>query len=329
MNLIITGAAGHLATTIIEKLADSNYTMRGLLLPGENGVKQDNIKYYEGDITRPESLDQLFERLEPKETIVLHTAAIISIQDKVSPAVQKVNVEGTKNVIAKCKQYHVKRLVYVSSVHALPEPDKISMIYEVDHFDKNAVEGAYAITKAEATQAVLDAGKEGLDVVVLHPSGIVGPGDKGRNHIVQMVQMYVRGKMPAGVSGGFDFVDVRDVADGIISALQKGRSGECYILSNRFVPVSELTAFMRMATGRKNHKSIVPLWVAKAVAPAFEWYAKVTHTRPIFTKYALATMEMNGHYCHDKATMELGYRPRDMKYTIKDTIDWLQMNKAL
>lgn len=325
---LVTGAAGHLASTTIMKLKNRGCSIRGLILPNESGIDDEQITYYRGDITKPETLDAFFSGMENDEVIVLHMAGLISIQDKVSPAVYNVNVIGTKNIIDKCFQYHVKRLLYVSSVHAIPEPDRITTITEVDHFSKDTVNGAYATTKAEATQLVLDAGKKGLDIVIVHPSGITGPGDLGRNHITQLIQMYLHHKLPMGVRGGYDFVDVRDVADGILSTVEKGRRGECYLLSNRYVPVCELLECMRLATGRKMKKLCSPLWLAKMAAPVAEAVAKLTGTRPIFTKYSLRTMESNGHFCHDKATMELGYHPRDIKDTVADTIRFLQMNNA-
>ena len=97
-----------------------------------------------------------------------------------------MNVKGTKNIIEQCMRHQVKRLVYVSSVHAIPETDEKATISETTKFSKDTVIGAYAATKAEATQAVLDAVKNGLDAVVVHPSGIVGPYDSGNNHIVQL-----------------------------------------------------------------------------------------------------------------------------------------------
>ena len=74
----------------------------------------------------------------------------------------------------------------------------------------------------------------------MHPSGIIGPYDKGNNHIVQLIQMCIARKLPAGVTGGYDFVDVRDVAKGCLQAAEKGRRGECYILSNRRYEIRDL-----------------------------------------------------------------------------------------
>lgn len=328
-NILITGAAGHLASAIIRELDTGNCHVRGLIMSNEKGVEKANTRYYVGDVTKPESLDPLFEGLDPEDTVVIHTAAIISIQAKVGSEVHNVNVNGTKNILAKCRQYKVKRLVYISSVHAIPAPDRVSTLYEVSRFPKDEVVGAYAITKAEASQAVLDAGKEGLDVVVLHPSGIIGPYDPGNNHMVDLILKYLRRKLPAGVTGGYDFVDVRDVAGGIISAIDKGRKGECYILSNRYVTVSEILEFLRLATGRKRKTPLLPLGLVKVMAPAFEWIARITNTRALFTGYSLHTLESNGYFSHDKATIELGYRPRDIKHTINDTVDWLIAEKDL
>ena len=86
---------------------------------------------------------------------------------------------------------------------------------------------------------MLDAVQEGLDAVVVHPSGILGPYDRSGNHLVQLVNDYINGKLPACVNGGYDFVDVRDVADGCLKAIEKGKPGECFILSNRHYEVKD------------------------------------------------------------------------------------------
>ena len=321
---LITGAAGHLASATIGKLREADCRIRGLILPDEPGRDTDQITYFRGDVTKPDTLDPFFSGLEDSEVIVLHMAAIISIQNRVSPALYNVNVNGTGNILNKCLQYHVKRLVYVSSVHAIPEPDRISTVTEISHFSKDAVEGAYAVTKAEATQMVLDAGQKGLDVVVVHPSGIFGPGDLGRNHLTQLALMYLHHRLPMGVRGGYDFVDVRDVADGILRAAERGRSGECYLLSNRYVSMPEFLELMREAAGRKARTPCCPLWLAKALVPAAEGIAKLRGKRPIFTGYSLKVMGTNSRFCHDKATAELGYRPRDFRDTVADTMSFLK-----
>ena len=328
-NLIITGAAGHLGGTIIRRAVKLGYSIRGLLLPGEKGPCASEVKYFTGDITDASTLEGIFEGLDPAETAVIHTAGLISIQEKVSPAVRKVNVGGTLNIIEKCRRRGIARLVYVSSVEALPTDSDKTDIRETPDFDPDRVAGAYPKTKAIATKAVLEAGKSGLDVVVVLPSGILGPYDEGRNHLVQLLKMYIARKLPALVNGGYDFVDVRDVADGVLEALEKGRSGECYILSNRYHSMGEIGEYMRKALGRTRKLLCLPLRFVRSLVPLLEFFAKIARKRPIFTKFSLKTLDFKGRFRHDKATAELGYRPRDMRETVRDTILWLKRDKLL
>lgn len=322
---IITGANGHVAQTLIRKLQDEDCEIRGLILPSEDNHDTGIVRYYKGDITKPETLNEIFSDLDGASTVVIHAAGLISIGNEITKALFDVNVVGTRNIINACFKFGIGRLVYVSSVHAIDEGDGLHVIKEVTSFSKDRVVGAYAKTKAEASQEVMDAIDRGLDAVIVHPSGILGPGDNGRNHITQLILFYLNGKLPGGVTGGYDFVDVRDVADGIISTAKKGRKGECYILSNRYIPIPDLMKFLQRATGGKRIVCF-PLSAAKMMAPLFEWVGEVTHTRPLFTRYSLHTMESNGRFSHDKATMELGYSPRDMMETVRDTVTYLQTN---
>lgn len=324
---IITGAKGHLASTIIQYLRNEDCHIRGLILPTESGEDDRQVTYYRGDISRPETLEAVFSDAECNEVVVIHAAGIITIDSKVTPRLYEVNVNGTRNVIDQCLRHHVKRLVYVSSVHAIPEPAEKATISETTSFSKELVNGAYAATKAEATQAVMEAVQKGLDAVIVHPSGIIGPYDNGHNHIVQLIQMCLAHKLPAGVTGGYDFVDVRDVAKGCLQAAKKGKSGNCYILSNRYFTVKELLGYVEKITGGRE-KLCLPIGLARAFVPLFKWIAKVSHTRPLYTQYALDTISSNEHFSHDKATSELGYHPRDMVVTIRDTIRWLNGQKV-
>lgn len=324
---IITGAIGHLASTIIKYLKKEDCSIRGLIMPSEKANDEENLKYYKGDITKIDSLEEIFSDTDGYEVVVIHAAGLISIASEVSPLIYDVNVNGTKNVASLCMKHSVKRMIYVSSVHAIPEAENIGVITEVKSFSKDKVEGAYARTKAEASQAVMDAIKNGLDAVIVHPSGIIGPYDEGNNHMVQLIKSYISNKLPAGVTGGYDFVDVRDVAMGCITAVDKGVKGECYILSNRYYPVRDIFELMRIVINGKK-KICLPLKLVMLVVPVFELAGKVTKTRPLFTRYSLYTLESNSRFSHDKATMVLGYSPRDLKVTIADTISWLRTKQC-
>lgn len=319
---LVTGACGHLGGTLVRLLERTGAQVRGLRLPSEQARDRAHVTYYPGDVRDRDSLRPLFRGLAGLEVVVFHTAAIVDISGEVTPQMRDVNVNGTKNILALCREYGVKRLVYVSSVHAIPEKDGYAVLREVDRFSPQQVTGGYAKTKAEATQAVLDAAAQGLDAVVVHPSGILGPFDGTGNHLVQLVKEYAGGKLPACVKGGYDFVDVRDVAAGCLAAAEKGRSGQCYILSNRHYEVQEVLAMAKtLCHGRR--LPVLPMWMAQAAEPLLGWVAKVKKQRPLYTKYSLYTLRSNDRFDHGKATAELGYRPRDLRQTVRDTLRWL------
>lgn len=327
---IVTGADGHLGNTIVRMLQTlPDPFVRGLLLPGVTPpcYQTDRVQYVWGDIRDLASLEPLFENTAGMEVYVIHTAGIVDISQDVTPQIYDVNVNGTKNMLALCRKYQIKRLVYVSSVHAIPEKNDMSVIAETKMFSSDAVIGGYAKTKAEATQAVLDAAADGLDAVVVHPSGILGPYCQTGNYLVQLVTDYLEGHLPACVKGGYDFVDVRDVAIGCLLAAEKGRRGESYILSNRHYEIKDLLYMVRKAVNGKRlprKLPVLPMWMARAAAPVIQFYAKCRHIRPLYTTYSLYTLQSNDKFTHDKATKELGYHPRDLYETIRDTVRWYQ-----
>lgn len=320
---IITGANGHLGGTIVRMLNGRPVQVRGLVFGDKKKQDTGSIHYYSGDVREPETLRPLFEGCEDMETIVIHTAGIIDISNHVSPELYDVNVNGTKNILALCREYPVKRLVYVSSVHAIPEQKRGNVTGEIRDFSPDAVVGGYAKTKAEATREVLRAAQEGLDAVVVHPSGILGPYDRSGNHLVQMVAEYLHGTLPACVKGGYDFVDVRDVAEGCLLAAEKGRKGECYILSDRYCEIREVLEIAGDVSGKKR-LPVLPLWMAKMAAPFIQLHARRKKRRPLYTAYSLHVLGTGERFSHKKATEELGYHPRDLKVTIRDMVAEMQ-----
>ena len=324
---VITGANGHLGNTLVRLLSRRHETVRGLVLPGETPEQFEGVTYLEGDVRNQESLRPLFEHTEDYAVLVIHTAGIVDISGELTPTMWDVNVGGTRNLLQLCSEYRVQRMVYVSSVHAIPERSPTSVLNEVTHFSPEEVTGGYAKTKAEATELVLEAAQNGLDAVVVHPSGILGPFDRSGNHLVQMVADYVRGRLPACVRGGYDFVDVRDVAEGCVAAALQGRRGECYILSNRHYEVKDVLQMVRKINGGRRLPTL-PIWMAKAAAPLLKGIAKLRHERPLYTSYSLYTLNSNDHFSHEKATRELHYHPRDLSRTIADTVSWIRSGKA-
>ncbi|MEG1525278.1 MAG: NAD-dependent epimerase/dehydratase family protein [Clostridia bacterium] len=323
---VITGIGGHLGNTVARDLLLCGATVRGFARPNEDVTMLygDAVSIVRGDVRDKTSLEPLFYGLtEADEVIVIHCAGIVTVATKYDQNVVDVNVSGTQNVVNLCKEHHVKKLVYISSVHALPELPEGDIMHEITGFQPDSVFGLYAKTKSQATQIVLDAAKDGLDATVIQPSGIIGPNDYGHGHLTQMIISYLNGSLTACVNGGYDFVDVRDVADGVIAATEKGKKGECYILSNRYIPVRDLLNALSRVTGGRKITTILPMWFAKLTAPLAEFYYKIRHEAPLYTRYSLYTLTSNARFTNEKAKRDLGFKVRDINVTLRDTVRFL------
>ena len=321
---LITGAGGHLGSTITRMLARRGAQVRGLVLPDDpcpalHGL---SITLVRGDVRDRRSLIPLFDNPERRRLVVIHAAGLVSIAAKAPRTLYEVNVTGTRNIIACCQRFGVEKLVYVSSVHAIPE--HAGIIREVSGFSPSEVHGAYAQTKAAATRAVLEAAATGLDASVVHPSGIIGPGDYGSAHLTQLILDYVSGRLRACVSGGYDFADVRDVAAGTLACAERGAPGECYILSGHYASVRALLDMLQRVSGARPVLVTLPMGIARLTAPLAELYYKLLHQTPLYTSYSLYTLRTNAVFSHQKAEQQLGYRPRPLIVTLADTCEWLR-----
>ncbi len=323
---IITGANGFLGNNIIRILEkDADNEIRAFVLKDDSikSLENLNCKIYYGDVTNKESLSSIFENTNGKEVFVIHCAAIVYIKSKYNPLIYNVNVNGTKNIVDKVLELNAK-LVYVSSVHAIPEKPNNDLITEVTNFNPDDVYGLYAKTKAEAAKYVMDAIKnKNLNACIIHPSGIIGPNDFGNSHLTQLIKVVSNGKLFACVKGGYDFVDVRDVAKGVTNACKNGIKGECYILSNRYITIKELCDLICDLQKRKRIKIILPISIAKLIAPLFELYYNLKKETPLFTKYSLYTLSSNANFSNKKARQYLDFKNRSIEDTIKDTIEWI------
>ncbi len=330
---IITGATGFLGSHIVKLLSkDKNNIVRALVMRNDRFEsildKYDCEKFY-GDVRDKTSLEKLFNVDEDEQLCVIHCAAIVYIGSKYDQKVFDVNVTGTKNIAELALKYKAK-MVYVSSVHALTEKKDNEIIRETTRFEPDKVVGIYARSKAIAGNIILDmVAEENLDCCIVHPSGIIGPSDPGNSHMTQLMIDYYQGKLMVAVKGGYDFVDVRDVVQGIIEACYKGKSGECYILSNRYITVKELLDLISEVSGKEKIKIYLPIFVAKIAAPFVEFYCKLRKQRPLYTKYSIYTLGSNANFCNTKARNELGFKTRELKETIKDTIDQLRADDRL
>jgi dihydroflavonol-4-reductase len=312
-----------------ENFANDEMIIRGFDLP--KSKMPDGVESFYGDVTDPASLVEFMKRPgKNTKIIVIHCAGIVSISSHYDPKVYEVNVLGTRTVLHAVIDAGCDKFVHISSVHAIPEKSKGEIIREVDHFNAEKVHGLYAKTKAEAAQYVIDIAMAAkLDYNIIHPSGIIGPYDSGHNHTSSLIIDFYKHRLTSAVNGGYDFVDVRDVASGIISAAKNGRNGSCYILSNRYFTVRELLDTEAKVIGRKPLRSYLALWFVKLTAPLAEMYYKIRKVPPLFTAYSLYTIESNANFSHERADRDLNYKTRPLEETIRDSLDWFKKIKLI
>ena len=317
---LVTGASGHLGSTLLNRLLEKGQTVRCFVLPGEEKYLPDGVEVFVGDVCDKASLFPFFQNENGDELILLHCAGIVTISSKKNPLVRKVNVEGTRNVLELALAAKTGRVVYVSSVHALLEADEADT-KEADHFEPWKIDDPYGKSKAEASNLALEYARKGLNISIVHPTGITGPGDiRNTNHSVRSFKAMMKGYIPVGLKGGFDFVDVRDVAQGILQCEDKGKNGECYLLTGHYLTVEDLLKLVCSARGRRYLPLCIPAKLAEFVAPMGELISRSLGSKPLLTPYSVYTLQTNAMFSHQKASNTFGYNPRPIEETIEDTL---------
>jgi len=329
---LLTGAAGYLGSNISRSLIAQNKAVRALVLKGDPAITQvpAEAEIFSGDIVDPNSVEGFFSVADNTEVIVIHCASMVTVSSAFSEKLFAINVAGTRNILDACVRHRVKKLVYISSTGAIPELPHGEIIREVDSFNPEPIVGGYGKTKAMATQLVLDAvRKYGLDASIVYPSGITGPNDYGNGYFTNFIIDCCHGKMPAGIAGSFNAVDVRDLADGVIACTEKGRKGEGYIMSNSAVTMRDLFSLVSKYTGAKDVKLILSASAAKAIAAVSLFLSFFTGKPGLLTSFAIYNLTRNNLFSCEKAKRELGFRVRPFEETIRDMALWLYMDKRI
>ncbi len=326
MNLV-TGATGHIGNVLTRKILEKGGKVRALVLPGEDHTPLENldVEVVEGNILDPESLQAAFANVEN----VYHLAGLVSILPGRDRTVERVNVEGTRNIVQAALQNKVRRLIYTSSIHAIQRAPHGTTIDEQIPFDSMSAAGAYDYSKAIASLTVLASICQGLDAVIVCPTGVLGPYDFRLSEMGNLIKGCIDRKPQLFVDGAYDFVDVRDVADGLIMAADKGKTGHTYILSGERITVPGLLEAVWEITGDRFHRIRIPFSFARFLARFMPIYYRLAHVRPRFTTYSLDTLASNSFISNAKARAELGYQPRSLRESLTDTIAWIKQNQAI
>ena len=325
---LVTGATGFLGRAVAEELVRRKAQVHALVLHDDpyTDLLPKEVRTVIGDVCDKSSLSDFFADADSR-TCVIHCAGIVSVASRPGPRLYQVNVGGTWKVLRQCMEHDVGKMVYVSSVHAIPEKPKGCIISEDCEFSPGLVDGDYAKSKAAATELVFDAAERGLNASIVFPSGIIGPGDLQGGSFTSMAKSFLSGKLPFAVRGGYDFVDVRDVARGILACSESGEPGKGYILSGYYVTIRRMLQLVGKAAKLKYRSICLPLGLARLAAPYYERRSLRERKPLFFTPYSVSVLASNGQFSHAAASERFAYQPRPIEETLGDMTVWLLNQK--
>ncbi len=320
MPVVVTGAAGFVGSTLVRALLARERPVRAMLLhEGERPALEGlDVEIVYGDVRNPDSLARAFAGAE----VVYHLASFISIQPDEWPLVEAINAGGARNVVEACLACGVRRLVHFSSFHALDQEPHDIPLDECAPLITDARSAPYNRSKAAGQQAVQAAVARGLDAVIVNPTGIVGPGDRGPSLFGSVLLDLARGRLPYLLAGGCDWVDVRDVVEGALRAEEHGPAGAQYLLSGQYLTLRGVARLVEHLTGVPAPRTVWPMALARLYVPLNKAVSRLRGVPARLTEVALEELSGNPRVSHAHAARELGYAPRPIRQTIHDALAW-------
>jgi len=319
MKIALTGASGHLGSALLQLTCSRGIAVKALVrdenLPYLKGLPIEPVK---GDLFDNNSLQALVKDCD----VLIHSAALISVNGDPKGLVHKTNEEGTKAVMDAAVAAGVKRCVHISSIHAYRQ-EPSSEILDEQRMPVGETGFAYDRSKYAGQQIALASNERGMETIVVNPTSIIGPYDFKPSLMGQVLIDLYKGRLPFVFNGGFDFCDCRDVATAILNATNMGRPGESYLLGGKWHSLKELVALLSTVSSKKIRVVALPEWAAKAGLPFVKCWGKIRNEEPLYTIEAVeALFRGNRFISSDKAKAELGYSVRPFEETIRDTFEW-------
>lgn len=315
----VTGASGHLGNVVCRVLLDKGYRVKAFYRDDITALDDLSVELFKGDILNFSDVEKFVSGCD----IIIHAAAIISIHGDPTGIVYRTNTEGPRNIVEACIKQNVKRLIHVSSTHAVVELP-FSTPFDETRTYKQKGAFAYDYSKSTGEQLVLDYVQKGkIDAFVVRPSSVIGLYDFKPSEIGKALLDFYNQKIPMLPPGGYNFIDVRDISESIVTAIDKGIKGEVYLLSGKYYSLKEFAKIVSQVSGKKVPKIVMPFWFLKALLPFVKIYGKLKKAAPIFTIEAITALKL-GHpnMVNEKAKQAFGHTCRPLNETIADFYDW-------
>ena len=323
MKIFLTGGDGLLGSNLVRELLKKGHELKVLVQPNRQTVTLDglNIERIEGDLLDIDSLTKAAEGAEA----IYHVAASTSIWPSRNEIVNRVNIEGTQNIITLAKSLKVKKLVYVGTANTFSFGTKENPGVEGTPYIASKYGLDYMDSKYKAHQLVMEAVKEGVPAVVVNPTFMLGAYDSMPSSGAMVLAVYKQ-DVPGFAPGGRNYICVKDAAVGIANALEKGRVGESYIIGNKNMSYKEAFTLMAETLKVKAPKIAMPKVAVLGYGKVSMWIYRLTGKKPVVS-FPMAKIACDTHYFSAaKAVKELDLPQSPIEEGIQECFDWLDKN---
>lgn len=321
MRILVTGATGFLGNNLVRALLKQNHEVVVTLRSSSNRKSLDGLSVEPLDVDLNKTSDIAMALTDID--VVIHAAAMIQIGWTKLEASRKINVDATAKIAEVARRKNV-RMIYVSTVDALGKTTEHE-IGDETKLDPPNIGSTYVVTKREAESAVILEVANGLDAVIVNPGFMVGPYD-WKPSSGEMMLAIAHQLIYFAPAGGCSVVDVRDVADGIISAIEHGRTGQRYILGGENMTYFDLWTMMANVMNRRTPKRKLRNWLAGAAGKFGDVLGRFLPNEPQVNSAATQMAQTYHWYSSEKAKRELGYQIGSVEDALRDAWDWFKLH---
>lgn len=321
----VTGASGYLGGAVVRALIAEGRSIRAIDLHRGPTLDDLPVDFVLGDILDSASMNHALNGVE----VVYHLAGMIAIAGESPDLVWSVNVDGVQNVAQASIRAGVKRMVHCSSVHAFDLESELPEVTESSPKTEIKSRPVYDRSKAAGEVKVREAIADGLDAVIVNPTGVIGPLDYAPSRMGEVFTAMFTNSLSALPEGGFDWVDLRDVATAAIEAERSGVTGENYLIPGHHASLEELAAIASDVSGVDFSPRVVPMWMARAWGPIGNLLGGKEGSALAYTSDSLHALRFHPPISGAKAAAELGHRPRSTRESVEDVYGWFSKRGAL
>jgi dihydroflavonol-4-reductase len=321
MKCYVTGGNGFVGSHVVRALVRAGYEVTALV---GRDLDLANLEGVEASVRDLDLLDERsVERALEGGEALFHTAACYSFWEPNRERIYRVNVDGTRTVLHAAMKLGDRKAVHTSSTATLvpsfgTSADDEDRIYDARHFH-----GHYKASKVMAEMAALRVAANGLPVVIVHPTTVLGAGDRRPTPTGGMIVHYLNGRMKAYTNTVLNLVDVEDVAAGHVLAFERGQRGHRYILGGENVSMREMTRMLQRITGIPAPTLAIPSAVLRLAGRVNEWIADhLTGRRPLIDRESTLHAAANRPFRSEKAQSEIGYAPSRAEVALRKSVRW-------